>query len=145
MAERFNWSEYKPSKTLWLWSCVGCIVATMVVGFTWGGWVTGGTADEMATDARDSGRAELAAAVCVDRFLDETAVAANLAELKEKSKWQRGDYIEDGGWTTPIGFEKPIEGAADLCATQLVEMEAPVQSDTAQDDTAAAETGTSLN
>ena len=134
-------AELKPAA----WGAVGGAIALAIIGFTWGGWVTGGTADEMATDARESGRAELAAAICVDRFLDETTVAAKLAELKDKSKWQRGDYIEDGGWATPIGFEKPVEGAADLCATQLAEMEAPVQSDTAQDDTATAGTGTSVN
>ncbi len=70
-----------------------------------GRWVTGGTAEEMVSDARENGRAELAAVVCVDRFLDEAGAVANLAELKEQSQWQRDDYIEDGGWTTLIGFD----------------------------------------
>ena len=141
MAEGFKWSEYRPSKAVWFWSCAGCVLATVIVGFTWGGWVTGGTAEEMVGDARESGRAELAAVVCVDRFLDESGAVANLAELKEQSQWQRDDYIEDGGWTTLVGFDEPIEGAADLCATQLAEMEAPVK-----DDTAAAENvGTTVN
>lgn len=141
MAEGFNWSEYRPSKTVWFWSCAGCVVATMIVGFTWGGWVTGGTASDMVSDARESGRAELAAVVCVDRFLDDTGAAVNLAQLKEESEWQRDDFIEDGGWTTLVGFDEPIEGAAELCATQLAEMEAPVQSDTA----AAEDAGTTVN
>jgi hypothetical protein len=141
MAEGFKWGEYRPSKAVWFWSCAGCVVATVIVGFTWGGWVTGGTAEEMVTDARDTGRAELAAVVCVDRFLDDTGVAVNFAELKEQSQWQRDDYIEDGGWTTLVGFDEPIEGAADLCATQLTEMESPVKADTASAET----TGTAVN
>lgn len=123
-----------------LWGAGAGAAALAIVGFAWGGWVTGGTAEEMVTEARENGRAELVATICVDRFLDESTVTANFATLKDKSKWQRGDYIEDGGWTTPIGFEKPVEGAADLCATQLADMDAPVK-----DDTAAADTGTSVN
>ena len=39
-----RWTAYRPSKAVWFWSCVGCVVATLIVGFTWGGWVTGSTA-----------------------------------------------------------------------------------------------------
>jgi len=45
--------SYRPSKAVWLWSCAACVVATIMVGFTWGGWVTGGTATRMASDAAD--------------------------------------------------------------------------------------------
>ena len=63
-----RWQGYRPTKTLLFWSCAGCAVATIIVGFAWGGWVTGGTARTMAEDAASSGRAQLAAAICVDRF-----------------------------------------------------------------------------
>src|SRR3546814_3444577 len=137
----FKGGDDRSSMSVWVWSCAGWVVATMIVGFTWGGWVTGGTGEERVTDASDTGRAELAAVICVDRFLDETGVAVNLAELKEQSQWQRDDYIEDGGWTTLVGFDEPIEGAADLCATQLTELESPVKADTASAET----TGTAVN
>ena len=39
-----RWSDARPTKTVVFWSCVATKVVTMVVGFTWGGWVTGGTA-----------------------------------------------------------------------------------------------------
>ena len=32
----------KISPKVLLWSCVACIVLTMIIGFTLGGWVTGG-------------------------------------------------------------------------------------------------------
>ena len=49
-----GWGDYRPSKATWFWSCVACVVATMVIGFTWGGWVTGGTADEQTAQAREA-------------------------------------------------------------------------------------------
>ena len=51
-----RWEKYSPSKTLLFWACALCIVATMVVGFGWGGWVTGSTARTWRT-APATGRA----------------------------------------------------------------------------------------
>ena len=56
-----RWEEFRPSKTMTFWSCVACIGLTILVGFAWGGWVTGGTSKEMAQDAAADARAQLAA------------------------------------------------------------------------------------
>lgn len=123
-----RWREYRASKTALFWSCVACIVLTMIVGFTWGGWVTGGTAAEMAAQAREQGRAKLAAAVCVDRFMGASDARAQLASLKETSTWQQDDFVEDGGWVTLPGMDEPVADAAGLCAEQLADMELPPES-----------------
>ena len=46
-----RWQAYHPSKAALFWSCVGCVVVALIIGFTWGGWVTGGTATKMAEKA----------------------------------------------------------------------------------------------
>lgn len=120
-----RWSNFRPSKTLWFWSSLGAIVAVMIVGFTAGGWVTGGTASEMAENAADDARTELVAAVCVERFMNSPDVATSLAELKETQSWSRDDLITDGGWVTLAGIDEPVYGSADLCAETLAEMDAP--------------------
>jgi hypothetical protein len=140
MADKFNWGEYRPSKGAWFWSCVACVVLTLIVGFTWGGWVTGSSAEQMAVQAREDGRAQLAATVCVERFMEASDAAIKLAELKKESRWQRDGYIEEGGWVTLVGLEEPVEGAADLCASQLAEMEFP-----AANDSVAVESATAVN
>jgi len=78
-----RWGAYRPTKGVWFWSSLGCIVATIVVGFAWGGWVTGGAATRMASDAAAGARAELAAMVCVAGFNQGPDAAAQLAELKK--------------------------------------------------------------
>jgi hypothetical protein len=30
-----RWDTFQPSKTTLFWSCAGCAVATVIVGFTW--------------------------------------------------------------------------------------------------------------
>lgn len=121
----FKWNDYRPSKVVWFWSTAGAIVVTMVVGFTWGGWVTGGTASEMAADARAQGRAQLAADICVDRFMAAPDTGVTLADLKEESSFQRDNFVEEGGWATFADMDEPVEGAAELCATELAEMDIP--------------------
>jgi hypothetical protein len=122
-----GWRDYRPSKVMWFWSCVACVIATMVIGFTWGGWVTGGSAEAQAAEARTEGRAQLAATICVARFVDAADATVQLAALKDESRWNRGDSIADAGWATPLGIEEPVSGAADLCAERLVAMELPVE------------------
>lgn len=122
MSQRFQ--DYRPSKTVLFWSCAGCIVATMIVGFSWGGWVTGGTAQEMAEDAVEQGRAQVAAAICVDNFMAATDARLQLTSLKETtSSWRQENFIEDGGWA--MINDQEYDGAAELCAEKLIEMELP--------------------
>lgn len=115
-----RWGDYQPSKAIWFWSCVVCIVATLVIGFTWGGWVTGGTANKMTTDAADGARAQLAAAACVVRFEKGPDATAQLTALKKADGYERADLIEKAGWATMPGSKDPVAGAADICARQLV-------------------------
>lgn len=111
---------YRPSKTMYFWSCVGCAAAVIFVGFNWGGWVTGGTASEMAASAAERARSELAATICVSQF-DKAGDKAALASLARTDSWKRGDFIEKGGWLTLPGIDKPVSGAADLCAQRLTD------------------------
>jgi hypothetical protein len=122
-----GWGGYRPSKTMWFWSCVACVIATIVIGFTWGGWVTNATAESQVAEARTAGRAELAATICVARYVDAPDMAVQLAALKDESSWSRNDTIADAGWATPVGFEEPVSGAADLCAERLIAMDLPAE------------------
>jgi hypothetical protein len=123
-SQRFE--DYRPTKTVLFWSCVASVIVTIVIGFGWGGWVTGGTADEVAESAAEDARQELVAAVCVDRFMAAGDVRARLVELKDlASSYRQGEFIEDGGWAMIPGTDEASDGGAELCAEQLVTMEPP--------------------
>lgn len=119
-----RWEDFRPSKTLWFWSIAGTAVVTMILGFTAGGWTTGGTATKMADNAARTARAELVANLCVERFVTGPDASQKLAELKDTSSYQRDNFIADGGWVTLAGMEREAPGAADRCAEQLLTMEA---------------------
>ena len=93
-----RWRAYRPSKAAYFWSCVACIAATIVVGFTWGGWTTGGAAADRAKLAVQAAEARITADLCVSRFDRSADAAAQLAALKRTDFWQRDDFIAKGPW-----------------------------------------------
>jgi hypothetical protein len=96
----------------------------LVVGFTWGGWVTGGSAQKMAGAAGDTSRYELASVICVERFLDLPDARAQLTELKAiDSSYRQRQFIEAGGWATMPSKEKAARQTAELCAKVLANLE----------------------
>ena len=121
ITEKFR--DFRASKAVLFWSCAGCVVATMVVGFTWGGWVTAGSAQQRADAASEQAVAELAADICFKRYLASPDARANLTAFNEESTYRRDGLIEDGGWVTLADREDPIDGAAGLCADRLAEVD----------------------
>ena len=121
---RQRWDDLQPSKTMLVWSCVGSVVAALVVGFTWGGWVTGGTAADMAQDAGDRSRYELASVICAEKFMAAADAKAQLAALKAiDSSYRQRQFIDEGGWATMPGQEKGARQTSELCAQVLDQLE----------------------
>jgi hypothetical protein len=109
--------ETKPA----LWGMVGGAIAAAIIGFTWGGWVTGGRAEADGTRQANAAVVAALAPVCVEKFQRSPDVQANLAALKKVDSWSQGDFIEKGGWATVIGA-KPgdqVSAVAKACATLL--------------------------
>jgi hypothetical protein len=117
-----RWREARPTKTLVFWSWVASVVITMIIGFAWGGWVTGGTAQKIAEKMADDTVVLRLAPICVVQFNQDPEKDQKLKELKETSNWSRGDYVQKQGWATMPGEEEPDRKVADACAKLLVAM-----------------------
>ena len=103
-----------------LWGAVGGAVALAFVGFTMGGWVTGGKAAEMARQQTDKAVIAALAPICVDKFRHAKEVEANMGKLNAISySWEKGTYISTGGWATLPGSNEPNSGVAQACAEML--------------------------
>lgn len=119
-----RWNDLQPSKTLLVWSCIGSVAAALVVGFVWGGWVTGGTARSMAETAGEEGRYDLASVICVENFLAAPDAQAQLTELKDiSSAYRQRQFIEEGGWAVMPNREDAARQTANLCAKLLAALE----------------------
>ena len=115
-----KFADFQPSKTLWFWTSAGCVIATIVIGFTAGGWVTGGTARATSEAmAHDAVVARLAP-ICVLQSGRDPAKAVKLVALKDESSWQRGEYVGKQGWATMPGEKEPDSRVAQACAALLM-------------------------
>ena len=101
------------------WGAVGGAVACMIVGFSWGGWVTGSTArQDAATAARDAVVVALAP-ICAERFRAQGDAPARIAELAKASSWEQGNVIEKSGYALMPGSKTTDSDVARACAEML--------------------------
>jgi hypothetical protein len=116
-----RWNEYQPTKQQTFWLAIAGVVATLVIGFGPGGWVTGAAAQAMADEAAATSRHQLAAAVCAEHFMRAADARTRLAKLQALEWWERDEHVADGGWATMPG-EKEADGVvAQMCATRLAD------------------------
>jgi len=103
-------------------------IASMVIGFSWGGWMTGGTANRLAAARVDTAVVAALTPICVEKFLQNSDAKANLAVLKKiSSNWEQGDYLQKGGWATQPGATSSDYHLARACAEKLVQDKTAVQ------------------
>lgn len=94
--------------------------ATMIVGFAWGGWQTGGTVDERVETASTTATVAALAPICANRFekasiTDKTLIAA----LGAVDSWQRDQHMMKNGWATFSTGTEPNRIVAEACAKLL--------------------------
>lgn len=117
---RQRWAEVQPTKSALFWSCIITAIVTMIIGFNWGGWMTGGAAQSMSDKSSAAAVVARLAPICVTQFLQDPVKAAKLEELKAMSSYSRGGYIEKQGWATMSGEEKPDRRVASECAKLIM-------------------------
>ena len=120
---RQRWDDYRLTKTQAFWLAAGSVVATLIIGFGMAGWVTGGSAEKMVSEASSNSRHELATAICVEEFMAAKDSQARLAKLSDASWYDRGEMVASGGWATMPDRKEPNSVVATLCAGKLAELE----------------------
>lgn len=94
-------------------------IALAIVGFTWGGWVTGASARKMADDASSVAVASSLTPYCLERARADPRSAELMAELKAASGFNRRGIVEKAGWATPLGSDQPVRALAQSCEQAL--------------------------
>ena len=113
-----NWEKIK----LGLWSAIGGAILLAIVGFSWGGWVTGGTAQKRAAEMTATAMVDRLAPLCLVRFSQDPEKDQKLEALKKTSTWQRRGYVEEQGWATMLGEKKPDSPVATECANRIMQI-----------------------
>ena len=111
--------EMKMKIKIGVWGfIIGAIVA-MIIGFTWGGWITSSTSQQIAKEAVSASQVASQAAICVTQFVKDPKYTENLAAVQKLDSWDRQQFIEKGGWDKMPGQEKAGSSVAQACAKGL--------------------------
>ena len=115
-----RWSDAKASKTVVFWACVATAVLTMIIGFSWGGWMTSSGADRLATDRSRTAVTTALVPVCLEKSKSDPAVSRKLVVLKAlPSSYDQREAVLNDGWAS-IGSGEANRDVADACASELL-------------------------
>ncbi len=92
-----------------------------IVGFGWGGWVTGAKADISASELAKEAVIEALVPICVSNAATDPNSVTKVSELKSASSYKRTEIVNDSGWATMTGSDEPSSGLAKACAIALLE------------------------
>ena len=111
-----------PSLKPALWGAVGGAAALAILGFSWGGWVTGGSAKASADNRATSAVVAALAPICLIQFQQKPDSAMQLVELKKVKPYDQTSFVEKAGWATMPGSAAPSSGVAKACATLIANL-----------------------
>jgi hypothetical protein len=94
-------------------------VATIVVGFSWGGWSLGSTADRMAKERSELAVVAALAPVCADKFRALPDAEAKKVTLSKVEPWKRADEFPKDLVTLP-GETYPSSALMAACYALLL-------------------------
>lgn len=117
-----RWGNVALTKTAAFWYGLAAMALILILGFSWGGWMTGGGAQKLATTAANTAVVQRLAPICVAQFQADPAKVEKLAELKALNSYQQSDYVTKQGWATMPGEEKPDFKIASACVKLLTQI-----------------------
>lgn len=94
-------------------------IALALIGFNWGGWVTGGSASDMASKESVAAVASALMPYCIQNSQNDPNAMGVMADLKAASPYQRRAIVEKSGWATPLGADRPNTALAQACQLEL--------------------------
>ncbi len=90
-----------------------------IVGFSWGGWVTGGTARDSAMALSQKDVVAAMVPVCLDMAETDPERVQKLATIRAATTYKRRDALMEAGWATVPGAESPNRDIAQACLASL--------------------------
>ena len=96
-------------------------VATMIIGFSQGGWYSGGSAERLAQERSEVAVIDALVPICISQSKLDPDTAAKLGQLVAmKTTYEQRDFVISSGWATMPASDGPNRDLASKCADALV-------------------------
>ena len=86
-----------------------------IAGFTWGGWVAGGTARDRAMAVSHDDFVEAMVPVCLGKAQNDPDRVAKATVIRDAQIYKRRDALMEADWATVPGAEAPDRDNALAC------------------------------
>lgn len=93
--------------------------ALAIVGFSWGGWVTGESAEQMASDRAEEQVIQAMVPICLAQSKQDPSLTQTLAHMADAREYARHTIVAEAGWATMPGSEEANKDLARACADSL--------------------------
>jgi hypothetical protein len=104
-----------------VWGAVVGSVLTMLIGFNFGGWMTSGTAQRLASQQSEAAVTTALVPLCVAQSKADSAAVKKLGELRAiTSSYEQQEFVTKTGWATVPGSASPNRDVAEACASALL-------------------------
>jgi len=110
-------------KTAIMGAAAGAAVLA-ILGFSWGGWVTGGTAEKIADRKASAAVVVALAPICVDNFRRQADAGVQLANLQKLSSYEQAGFVQKGGWASSLGGKEDSSALMRACAESISKLTA---------------------
>ena len=98
---------------------VGGIV-TMAIGFNYGGWYLGSSAETLAERQSTAAVVQALVPICISQSQADPETVAKLKAFSAiKSSYEQRDFVMKAGWATMPAAEAPNQALASACADVL--------------------------
>ena len=95
-------------------------IATMIVGFNYGGWYLGSSAETLAQKKSDAAVVAALVPVCVSQSQADPEGGTKLKAFSAiKSSYDQRDFVLKAGWATMPKADAPNQDLASACAEVL--------------------------
>ncbi|MCD1618032.1 hypothetical protein K7H20_08220 [Salipiger manganoxidans] len=94
-------------------------ILVAALGFTWGGWVTGRTANAQAMEMSRGDVVASMVPVCLDMAQQDPARDEKMETIRAASSYERRNALMAGGWATVPGTDGPDRDIAQACLAAL--------------------------
>jgi len=96
-------------------------IATMIIGFSQGGWYSGGSAERLAQERSEVAVIDALVPICISQSKLDPDTAAKLGQLVAmKTSYEQRDFVISSGWATMPASDGPNRDLASKCADALV-------------------------
>jgi hypothetical protein len=102
-----------------IWGAVAGGVVTVVVGFSYMGWSTAGSADRMAQVRADTAVVAALVPFCAAKAQQDTDLGKLVKFHAETSSYSRSDIVRAAGWATLPGMTAPDYALSQACSDRL--------------------------